>query len=100
LWGYNRWIAEFVDRAPHRRAGMGVVSFADVDEAVKMARWAKVNGLKGIQLPGPAGEPWFFEERLDPFWEVCEELGLPVVQHAAGILPRPMHDRLVTLSDE
>jgi predicted TIM-barrel fold metal-dependent hydrolase len=90
LWGYNRWIADFVAQAPERRVGLGVVSFDDVDEAVRMARWAKQNGLKAVQLPGPAGEPWFFDEALDPFWACCEELELPVVQHAAGILPRPL----------
>jgi predicted TIM-barrel fold metal-dependent hydrolase len=90
LSGYNRWLADFVSQAPERRAGMAVVSFVDIQDAVKTVRWAKENGLRGIQLPGPAGEPWFFDEGLDPFWAICEELELPVVQHAAGILPRPL----------
>jgi predicted TIM-barrel fold metal-dependent hydrolase len=90
LRGYNRWLADFVAQAPSRRAGMAVVTFDNVEEAVRTVRWAKEHGMRGIQLPGPAGEPWFFEERLDPFWAACQDVELPVVQHAAGILPRPI----------
>lgn len=75
LRGYNRWLVDFVALAPERRAGLAVVSFADIDDAVKTVHWAKETGLKGVQLPGPAGEPWFFEDRLDPFWAACQETG-------------------------
>lgn len=87
---YNDWLANFCAAAPTRRAGMAVVLLDDVDEAIALARSAAANGLKGVMLPGPGGDPWYFDDRLDPFWAVCEELGLVLVQHAAGILPRPV----------
>lgn len=88
LRAYNRWLADFCAAAPGRRAGGAVVLLDDVDEAVEMVREAAESGLHGIMLPGPGGDPWYFEARLDPFWQACCEHRLPVIQHAAGILPR------------
>jgi hypothetical protein len=38
---YNRWLAEFCGDAPGRRAGQALVSFNDIDEAVRDIYWAK-----------------------------------------------------------
>ncbi len=49
---HNRWLAEFCQMAPERRAGVAIVPVLwDVDEAVKEIHWARENGLKGILLP-------------------------------------------------
>jgi predicted TIM-barrel fold metal-dependent hydrolase len=60
----------------------------DVDEAVAMLHAAADDGLKGVVLPGPAGDPWLFDPAIDPFWSACERRSMLLVQHAAGILPR------------
>ena len=88
LRAYNRWLADFCAAAPGRRAGCALVLLDDVDEAVDEVRAAAASGLRGIMLPGPGGDPWYFEPRLDPFWQACCDHQTLIVQHAAGILPR------------
>ena len=48
---YNRWLADFCAQAPGRRAGQALVSFDDVDQAVRDIHWAKEHGLGGIMMP-------------------------------------------------
>ena len=69
---YNRWLAEFCAEAPGRRAGQALVSFDDVDQAVKDIHWAKEHGLGGIMMPAllPGGK-FFFDPALDPVWAAC-----------------------------
>jgi predicted TIM-barrel fold metal-dependent hydrolase len=85
---YNRWLADFCAEAPGRRAGQAMVSFQDVDQAVKDIRWAKEHGLGGVMMPalGPSG-PAFFDPALDPVWATCQELELSVTQHGGAGTP-------------
>jgi predicted TIM-barrel fold metal-dependent hydrolase len=103
MWAYNRWLADFCSLEPHRRAGIALVRFDDVDDAVATVQWAIDHDMRGIGLPGPAGDPWYFDPALDPFWAACEQSGLPVVAHAPGITPRPLptgYAALMTLALE
>ena len=88
---HNRWLAELCQMAPERRAGMAIVPiFWDVDEAVKEARWAKANGLRGVLLPVRWGKfEAYHHPKYDPFWAVCEEMELVVNFHSG---PAPMED--------
>ncbi|MGD9795390.1 MAG: amidohydrolase family protein, partial [Acidimicrobiia bacterium] len=88
LQAYNRWLGGFCASAPDRRVGFGLVLLDDVGAAVESVHEIAARGIRGVVLPGPGGDPWFFDRALDPFWGTCESLGLLVVQHAAGILPR------------
>jgi predicted TIM-barrel fold metal-dependent hydrolase len=85
---YNRWLVDFCAEAPGRRSGQAVVSFDDVDQAVKDVYWAKENGLGGIMMPGlgPGGKD-FFDPALDPIWAAVQEVGLPLSQHGGAGLP-------------
>jgi predicted TIM-barrel fold metal-dependent hydrolase len=85
---YNRWLTDFCAEAPGRRAGQAVVSFADIDQAVKDVAWAKDQGLGGIMMPAltPGGTN-FFDPVLDPIWAAIEEVGLPISQHGGAGLP-------------
>jgi predicted TIM-barrel fold metal-dependent hydrolase len=84
---YNRWLLDFCNEAPGRRAGQAVVSFLDVDQAVQDVHWAKEQGLAGIMIP--AVQPnvlYMFDPKLDPIWAAVEETGLTLSQHGgAGI---------------
>ncbi len=88
---HNRWLAELCQMAPERRAGVAIVPILwDVDEAVKEARWAKVNGLKSVMLPVRWGKfEAYHHPKYDPFWAVCEELELVINFHSG---PAPMED--------
>ncbi len=88
---HNRWLAEFCQMAPERRAGLAIVPILwDVDEAVKEVHWAKQNGLRGILIPSMWGkEPAYHHPRYDPVWSACEELDLVVNLHSGAA---PMQD--------
>jgi predicted TIM-barrel fold metal-dependent hydrolase len=85
---YNRWLVDFCAEVPGRRSGQAVVSFDDVDDAVREVRWAKEHGLGGIMMPGlnPGGRD-FFDPELDPIWAAIEDTGLPISQHGGAGLP-------------
>ncbi|MFI5047777.1 MAG: amidohydrolase family protein, partial [Acidimicrobiia bacterium] len=85
---YNRWLADFCSLVPGRRAGQMVVSFDDVDQAVRDIHWAKEQALGGIMMPAllPGGK-FFFDPALDPVWAACVEVGLPISQHGGAGVP-------------
>jgi predicted TIM-barrel fold metal-dependent hydrolase len=80
---HNRWLADFCSAAPERLAGLGVVSFVDVDATVEELGWAKEAGLAGIVLPAVDENVPFFHQRYEPIWSVLEELEMPVATHTA-----------------
>jgi predicted TIM-barrel fold metal-dependent hydrolase len=83
LRAHNRWLAEFCQDAPGRRAGFAQVFLDDVDDAVAEAHWARAAGLKGIALPADHIQKLvnLYYPRYDPFWAACAELDLPVHRH-------------------
>jgi len=84
LRAHNRWMAEFAADAPGRRAGLAQVFLNDIDDAVAEIRWAKEAGLRGVLIPSDnvVTVPLYYP-RLDPIWQVCEELELPVHRHTS-----------------
>ena len=89
LKAHNRWLVDFCDMAPGRRAGLAQVFLNDLDDAIAEVRWAKEHGLKGVLVPGDhmCQLVNLFEPRLDPFWAVCQELAMPVHRHAIAVGP-------------
>jgi predicted TIM-barrel fold metal-dependent hydrolase len=93
LKAHNRWLAEFCQDAPGRRAGVFQVMLHDIDAAVAEVRWARDSGLTGgVLLPGaPPGSgvpPLYCHSYYDELWSVCEELEVPVNCHGGGAGPR------------
>lgn len=88
---HNRWLAEFCQMAPERRAGIAIVpALWEVDEAVNEVRWARQQGLKGIMIPTLWGKrPAYHHPRYDPLWSACAELEMVVTIHSGGA---PMED--------
>jgi len=88
---HNRWLAEFCQMAPERRAGVAIVpALWDVDEAVKEVRWARENGLRGVLLPNRWDkQPAYPHPRYEPLWQVCAELEMPIHFHSGAA---PMED--------
>jgi predicted TIM-barrel fold metal-dependent hydrolase len=91
LKAHNRWMADFCNDTPGRRAGLAQILLHDVDEAVAEIRWAKDAGLfGGILLPGippDSGLTPYIDPRYEPIWAVCSELDMPINHHTAGANP-------------
>ena len=88
---HNRWLAEFCQMAPERRAGVALCPMLwDVDEAVKEIHWAVENGLKGILIPNRWGKlDGYQHPKYDPVWAACQDTGVVVNLHSGGA---PMED--------
>jgi len=88
---HNRWLAEFCQMDPDRRAGVAIVpALWDVDEAVREVAWARENGLRSVLLPCHWGtQPSYQDPRYDPLWAACQDHDLVVNFHSGGA---PMAD--------
>ena len=85
---FNRWVIDFCSEAPDRLHGQALVSFDDIDQAVKDVYWAKEQGLVGILMPPLyPGSKFFFDPALDPIWAACTDVGLPLSQHGGTGAP-------------
>ena len=86
LRAHNRWLADFCDQAPDRRAGFAQIFLDDVDDAIAEVRWAKEAGLRGVLLPGDHVLKManLYYPRYEPLWATCAELDLPIHRHAAA----------------
>jgi len=93
LWAgvqaHNRWLVDFCNDAPGRRAGLAQVFLTNLDDAIAEVKWAKENGLKGVIVPADhqCSIVNLYERRLDPFWKACVDYGMPVHRHSAGVGP-------------
>ncbi len=84
---HNRWLKDWCDEFPERRAGVGQIFLNDVDDAIEDTIWIKENGLRGgILLPNLAPDvKWvkpLYDPIYDPLWKVCEDLQIPVTVHS------------------
>jgi predicted TIM-barrel fold metal-dependent hydrolase len=88
---HNRWLAEFCQMAPERRAGVAIVpALWDVAEAVREVEWARANGLRSALLPCYWGkQPSYQDPRYDPLWAACQDQEVVVNFHSGGA---PMAD--------
>ncbi|WP_436793306.1 amidohydrolase family protein [Actinospongicola halichondriae] len=83
---HNRWLVDFCNEFPDRRAGVGQIFLNDVDDALDDVRWIKEHGLRGgVLLPNiPPDCPWMrplHDPCYDPVWELCQDLEVPVTIH-------------------
>ena len=84
---HNRWLVDFCNEFPERRAGVGQIFVNDVDDAIEDVRWIKEHGLRGgILLPNIAPDVKWVKPLYDPtydrLWEVCQDLEVPVNVHS------------------
>ena len=83
---HNRWLVDFCNEHPSRRAGVGQIFINDLDDAMEDARWIKEHGLRGgVLLPNvPPDVKWvkpLHDTYYDPLWKLCEDLEIPVQCH-------------------
>jgi predicted TIM-barrel fold metal-dependent hydrolase len=83
---HNRWLVDFCNAFPDRRAGIGQIFLNDVEDAMDDVRWIKEHGLRGgILLPNIPPDVKFvaplYDSVYDPLWALCQELEVPVNAH-------------------
>ena len=85
---HNRWLADFCDEYPERRAGIGQIFLNDIDEAVADVAWIAEHNLRGgalIPSIAPNSDlPPLFHPRYDPVWAACEEHDVVMTLHSGG----------------
>ncbi len=94
---HNRWLVDFCERYPERRAGIGQIFVNDIDDAIEDVHWIKDHGLRGgILLPTlPPDVDWIHQYNhpdYDRLWAVCEDLEVPV--HCHGGTGSPAYERV------
>jgi len=91
LQAHNRWLVDFCNDLPGRRAGVFQISLFDIEASVEEIRWGVEHGLTGgVLLPGTPpglGLPQLFEEYYEPLFATCAELGVPLNHHTGSAAP-------------
>ncbi len=89
---HNRWLVDWCNEYPERRAGIGQIFINDLDDAMTDVKWIKDHGLRGgILLPNvPPDVTWvkpLHDSYYEPLWELCEDLEVPVHSHGGIGVP-------------
>lgn len=89
---HNRWMVDFVNEDPDRRAGIGQIFLNDIDDAIADATYCKENGLRGgILLPNiPPDATWMrplYDPAYDRLWAFLEDNEIPVNVHGGTGAP-------------
>ncbi len=83
---HNRWLVDFCNRYPERRAGVGQIFLNDIDDAIADVHFIKENNLRGgILLPNIPPDCKHVKPLWDPeydrLWKVIEDLDIPINAH-------------------
>ena len=74
---YNRWLAEFCEPYPNRLIGLGQCAVKTPKSGVKELEAIKVQGFKGVMLPGiPGTEEDYNDEIYRDFFDALVDLEL------------------------
>ncbi len=83
LRAHNNWLAEFCSEVPGRRIGVAQVFLNNIDDTLAEVKRIRELGLNSILLPAdtPGALVPLYHRRLEPLWELCEDLGVIVHKH-------------------
>ena len=89
---HNRWLVDWCNEFPERRAGIGQIFLNDIDDAIEDVKWIKEHGLRGgLLLPNISPDvTWvrpLYDPEYDRLWEVCQDLDVPVNVHGGTGAP-------------
>ena len=86
---YDRWLLDFADDSPGRRAALAMLTVHDLDATVSEVSWAARSGMKGVIIPTLPGKglPPYYDECYDPLWGACQDHEMPVHVHGGGGTP-------------
>jgi predicted TIM-barrel fold metal-dependent hydrolase len=86
---HNRWVSEFVQHTPERRAAVAIIPVLhDIPAAVELIEWAAEHDLRGgIMIPTKwMPRPSYNDPIYDPIWSAAAAADLPVHTHS-GVGP-------------
>jgi len=89
---HNRWLVDFCNEFPDKRAGIGQIFLNDVDDAIEDVKFIKENGLRGgLLLPNiPPDVTWVkpvYDPQYDRLWEVIQDIEVPINVHGGTGAP-------------
>ena len=89
---HNRWLVDWCNLYPERRAGIGQIFLNDVDDAIDDVKWIKEHGLRGgVLLPNiPLDATWMrplYDPEYDRLWAVIQDLDVPINVHGGTGAP-------------
>ncbi|MDB6062527.1 MAG: amidohydrolase 2 [Verrucomicrobiaceae bacterium] len=89
---YAEWLADAVKVSPQRFIGLVTPPLWDIDASITTVKWAAQAGLKGVFLLMPRpGFKRYDHPDWEPFWAVCEDLGLTLNAHSGAPLEDAVH---------
>jgi predicted TIM-barrel fold metal-dependent hydrolase len=87
LRAHNRWLKDFCEDVPGRRAGVAQLLLNNVEDAVDEITRIKESGLTGgVLLPGDhtAGQTVaLYYPKYERIWAACADLDIPVHRHSS-----------------
>jgi predicted TIM-barrel fold metal-dependent hydrolase len=86
---YDRWLLDFADAEPGRRAALAMLTVHDLDATVAEITWAKEHGFRGVILPTTPGDglPPYYDQVYDRLWAACADHDLPAHIHGGSGTP-------------
>ena len=86
---YDRWLLDFANDLPGRRAALAMLTVHDLDATVAEIEWAAKSGMKGVIIPTVPGKglPPYYDACYDPMWGACQGFEMPVHVHGGGGTP-------------
>lgn len=68
-----------------RHVGLAHLPIWDIEATLAEVTWAREAGLRGINFPAPrTGVVEYDRPEWEPFWSVCEDLGMAMTTHAGA----------------
>jgi predicted TIM-barrel fold metal-dependent hydrolase len=90
---YNDWLAEFCAAKPERLIGVAQLSMEDpVVARDELDRLAKRGGLRHVNILASRANPPVYDEAWEPFWELAEDLAIPIGFHLAVLVKKSRLD--------
>lgn len=89
---HNRWLKDWCDEAPERRAGIGLIHLNDLDDAIEDVKWIAEAGLRGgVLLPIPPDDmkhlPPLYAPEYDRLWAAIQDCDLVINTHSGAGSP-------------
>jgi predicted TIM-barrel fold metal-dependent hydrolase len=90
---YNDWLVEFCAADSERLIGVAQLSLEDpVAARDELERVAQRGALRHVNILASRADPPIYDEDWEPFWELAEEVNIPVGFHLAVLVKRTRLD--------